>query len=185
MSRRIRRVLAVSALIFSVGLSLGCERKAEKSEAEAESPAPAAEQESQEPKEKTEETTEPAGPPKTLEELPEGVNAVQNEMRLLNTAMRNVLTLIANDQLDGIPKEIKKVHPARQLTMKAVKKGVYEPPVNAEKMDEFKQLDDEFHKSLKGLLKASKNDDLQAATDHYSDLVQGCTDCHTKFRFAD
>ena len=126
---------------------------------------------------------QPAGSPKTLEDLPEGVNVLQNEMQLLNSAMQTSLTLIANDNLEGIPAQIKKVHPARQLTMKAVKAGKYEPPQNPDKMDEFEKLDDAFHEDLKGLLKASKQDDLQMATDKYKDLVQGCTNCHTKFRF--
>ncbi len=121
--------------------------------------------------------------PTSLDELPEGVNAVQNEMRLLDEAMRTTLTLIANDQLEGIPAQIKKVHPARQLTQKAIEKGVYKTPKNPEKIDDFVALDDDFHDDLKGLLKASKTDDLQMATDKFGDLMQGCTDCHTQYRF--
>ncbi|MFW6053938.1 MAG: cytochrome c [Persicimonas sp.] len=104
-------------------------------------------------------------------------------MQLLDEAMRTTLTLIANDQLEGIPAQIKKVHPARQLTQKAIEKGVYETPQNPEKIDDFVALDDDFHDDLKGLLKASKTDDLQMATDKFGDLMQGCTDCHTQYRF--
>jgi len=121
--------------------------------------------------------------PTSLDELPEDVNAVQNEMQLLNTAMQNTLTLIANDALEGIPAQIKKVHPARQLTAKALEQGRYEPPVNADNMERFKELDAQFHRDLKGLLKASKEDDLQGATEQYGKLVNGCTNCHTQFRF--
>jgi hypothetical protein len=121
--------------------------------------------------------------PTSLDELPEGVNVVQNEMQLLTEAMQTTLVLIANDQLEGIPAQIKKVHPAKVLTHKAIKKGVYAPPKNAEKIDEFVALDDAFHDDLRGLLEASKKDDLQMATDKYGDLVQGCTSCHTKFRY--
>jgi hypothetical protein len=121
--------------------------------------------------------------PTSLDELPEGVNVVQNEMRLLDEAMRTTLTLIANDQLDGIPAQIKKVHPARQLTEEAIEKGLYQTPKNPDKVDEFVALDNEFHDDLKGLLKASKSDDLQMATEKFGDLVQGCTTCHTQYRF--
>ena len=106
----------------------------------------------------------PSEHPTSLDELPEDVNAVQNEMQLLNTAMQNTLTLIANDALGGIPAQIKKVHPARQLTAKALEQGRYEPPVNADNMERFKELDAQFHRDLKGLLKASKEDDLQGAS---------------------
>lgn len=124
-----------------------------------------------------------SGPPKTLEELPEGVNVLQHEMQLLNTAMRNTLTLIANDSLQGIPAQIKKVHPARQLTKEALEKGKYEPPVNADDMETFAQLDARFHQDLKAMIKAAKNDDLEKTTDKYTDLIDGCTNCHTQFRF--
>jgi hypothetical protein len=121
--------------------------------------------------------------PTSLDELPEGVNVVQNEMQLLTTAMQTTLLLIANDQLEGIPAQIKKVHPAKVLTHEAIEKGVYAPPKNSEKIDEFVKMDDAFHDDLRGLLKASKQDDLQMATEKYGDLVQGCTSCHTKFRY--
>jgi hypothetical protein len=120
--------------------------------------------------------------PRSLDELPEGVNAVHHEIQLLNTAMHNTLTLIANDQLEAIPGQIKDVHPARQLTQKAIETGQYEPPVNADDMEGFAKMDEAFHEDLRGLLKAAKDDDLEEATTRYRDLVQGCTDCHTKYR---
>lgn len=134
----------------------------------------------------TEGQKEGSPPPKlptSLDDLPDDTNAVQNEMQLLNPAMQNTLTLIANDTLEGIPGEIKNLHQARRLTEEAIKQGRYEPPVNADKMDEFKKLDEAFHRDLKGLLKAAKNDDLERATTQYGKLVNGCTECHTKFRF--
>jgi hypothetical protein len=124
------------------------------------------------------------GPARSLDELPDGVNAVQNEMRALNPAMHVILTAIANDQLERIPPAVKKVHPTRQVTMEAIEKGLYQPPQNADDMAGFKKLDDTFHEGLKTLLKASKEDDLQGATTAYKQLVQGCTDCHTRYRFA-
>lgn len=123
-------------------------------------------------------------PATTLEELPEGVNALQNEMRALNPAMHTILTAIANDQLEAIPPAIKKVHPTRQVTMQAIEKGLYQPPQNADDMEGFAKLDDTFHDNLKALMKASKGDDLQGATDAYKSLIQGCTDCHSRYRFA-
>lgn len=177
-----KRVLVVICCLAIVGVASGCDKeKATDGEATATAPKEEAkDKEASAPEDKAEKQ---GGSPTTLEELPEGVNAVQNEMRLLNTAMQNTLTLIANNQLEGIPAQIKKVHPARQLTAKAIEKGVYKTPVNADQMDKFVELDNKFHDDLKGLLKASKTDDLKMATDKYGDLVQGCTNCHTQFRF--
>lgn len=153
--------------------------RVEAPETEKESPAePGADEGSEESGKSAE-----SGPPESLDELPEGVNAAQYEMQLLDEAMRNTLTLIANDELGKIPGEIKKVHPARQLTEKALNEGKYRPPQNPDKMEAFAEQDAQFHEDLKGLLKAAKKDDLQKATEQYGKLVSGCTDCHTKFRF--
>ena len=127
---------------------------------------------------------EPAGEaPTSLAELPEGTNAVQHEMRLLDDAMRITLTLLANGELAGIPAQIQRVHPARQITEEAIAAGAYTPPKRADDLAEFQALDDAFHDDLKVLLQAAGRDDLEAATEAYADLVRGCTSCHQAFRF--
>lgn len=158
--------------------SLGCEKKAD-------TVAPTDEPGAEPVKHEDEHAHEAEGKdgPKTLADLPPGTNAVQNEMRLLNTAMQNTLTLIANNQLDGVQAQILTVHPARELTAKALEQGAYKPPKNPDKLDEFVKTDEEFHDKLVVLLKASKANDLPAATTAYTDLVQGCTSCHQTFRF--
>lgn len=119
----------------------------------------------------------------SMDKLPHGVNPVQNEMRLLSATMQNVLSMIANDNLEAIPPEIKKIHPARQLTQKAIKNGDYAPPKNADKLKKFKKLDRGFHKNLKSMVKAAKDGDLEATSKQYGKLVNGCTGCHAKFRY--
>lgn len=121
--------------------------------------------------------------PASFEDLPEGVNAVQHEMRLLNEAMHTTLTLIANNQLGGIPALIHRVHPAKELTHSAIEAGAYLPPKNPERIEAFVEMDEVFHDDLRELLRAAKADDLQRATAAYGELVQGCTNCHTAFRY--
>ncbi len=121
--------------------------------------------------------------PDSLDDLPPGVNVVQFEMRLLTEGMQNILRLIADDRLDEIPDQIRQVHPAYELTHQALEEGSYAPPVNSEQIEEFIAMDDEFHDILRALVAASREGDLQGATDRYSDLVQGCTSCHGQFRF--
>lgn len=183
----IPRTPTLLALAGLLAAGVGCDKQPSADKPEAEARESALQESSAQPggDETSEEegSTDESGPPKTLDDLPKGTNVLQHEMRLLNTAMRNTLTLIANDQLEGIPAQIKKVHPARQLTVKAIEKGAYTPPKNGDDMQGFKRADDAFHQDLKGLLEAAKQDDLEAATDHYGKLVDGCTSCHTKFRF--
>ncbi len=47
-------------------------------------------------------------------------NPVQAEMRLLNEAMRDAVTAIANNDLASIPKAIHGVHLAREVTANAL-----------------------------------------------------------------
>lgn len=121
--------------------------------------------------------------PDSLDELPEGVNPVQLEMQLLTEGMNNILRLIADNRLDGIAGQIRQIHPAYELTHQAIESGAYRPPQNSDQIEEFIAMDDEFHDLLRALLRASRENDLQAAAERYGDLVQGCTSCHAQFRF--
>lgn len=115
--------------------------------------------------------------------LPVGVNAVQNEMRELSTAMNEILLAVANNNLKVIPESIHRVHSARQLTEAAIESGHYKLPKNSDKMAAFIKEDDAFHEELVALMKASKTNDLNAATKQVGRLVNGCTSCHTQYRF--
>ncbi len=121
--------------------------------------------------------------PESLEELPQGVNIVQLEMRLLTGAMQNILQLIGDERLDEIPGQIRQVHPAYELTHQALEEGLYRPPVNPDQIEEFIAEDDEFHDVLRGLVGAARDDDLEGVTQYYNELVEGCTSCHGQFRF--
>lgn len=121
--------------------------------------------------------------PTSLDELPDGLNVVQHEMLLLNDAMIGVFSLIINNKLEDVPARIHSVHSARELTHSAVTGGQYKPPKNSEDIHGFEKLDQAFHADLVELVKASKQDDLKLATEKYADVMQGCTNCHTQYRY--
>lgn len=110
-------------------------------------------------------------------------NAVQNEMRILEGVMREVLTMIANNQLAGIPDRIFSVHGARDATEKAISEKRYLPPRNDEGIEAFVATDRAFHDDLVRLVKAARANDLPGATGAYAAVVVGCTNCHQRFRF--
>lgn len=120
---------------------------------------------------------------KRLEDLPPGVNAVVNEMRLLDAAMRDTLTLLANGHLEPIPARIFAVHGARDLTEHAIAAGAYLPPRTDAPIEAFVATDRAFHDDLVRLVRAARANDLEAATRAYADVVVGCTACHQRFRF--
>lgn len=115
--------------------------------------------------------------------LPLGVNAVQNEMRELSVAMNQIMLAVANNDLKTIPPAIQRVHGARQLTEQALSSGKYKLPKNADKLAAFIKEDDAFHGELVALVKASKANDLNVATKQVGRLMNGCTSCHTQYRF--
>lgn len=110
-------------------------------------------------------------------------NPVQAEMRLLNEAMRDAVTAIAYNDLASIPKAIHGVHLAREVTAKALADGAYRPPKRASEVAAFEREDEAFHDELVKLVKASRAGDLPAATHQLGVVLDGCTACHTKYRF--
>ena len=117
----------------------------------------------------------PPGPP---------ANPVQAEMRLLNEATRDWVTAIAQNSLAAIPAGISRVHAARQVTDDALQRGEYSPPKGgAAARAAFIEQDEAFHGELVTLLRAAQANDLEAATRQLGVVLQGCTSCHTKFRF--
>ncbi len=127
--------------------------------------------------------TTPKAAPTTAPSQEPPKNPVQAEMRLLHEATRDWVTAIANNTLDTIPVGIRKVHGARMVTEAALKKGEYKPPKNGDNLEAFIKQDEAFHDELVKLLKASKASDLPAATKQLGVVLEGCTACHTKYRF--
>lgn len=121
--------------------------------------------------------------PESIEDLPEGINVVEHEMLLLNNAMIGVFSLIIANQLENIPATIYSVHDARDLTERTLAAGKYKTPKNSDDLDGFMKLDEAFHDDLVELVNAAKKDDLKLTTEKYADVIQGCTDCHTQYRY--
>lgn len=111
------------------------------------------------------------------------LNVVQREMRALETAMHKILTYIANRDLAPIPDTLFAIHAFRDETEAALKKGLYHPPRKDESIEAFIATDDAFHNDLVRLVKAARANDLVGATKAYGVIVEGCTSCHSRFRF--
>jgi len=130
-------------------------------------------------------TTTPAAasaPTASPDHLPKGVNAVQNEMRLLHEAMRDAVTAIANGNLPSIAESLHRVHRARELTEKAVEEKEYTLPKNPDKLEDFKAKDEAFHGELEKLVAASTSNDAKATSEQLGVVLSKCTDCHAQFR---
>ncbi|MEP6861228.1 MAG: cytochrome c [Deltaproteobacteria bacterium] len=121
-------------------------------------------------------------PPASPDHLPPGVNAVQNEMRLLHEAMRATVSAIALDTLSTIPERLDAVHRARELTEHAVESGTYKLSRNGDQLEAFKALDESFHTELEKLDAAARANDPVATSTALGTVMGRCEGCHAQFR---
>ena len=110
-------------------------------------------------------------------------NAVQKEMQALHQLVVTALVAIENDALATIPAAIHQVHEAKGETEKAITTGAWKPPRADATVSDFVKTDEAFHGELVKLLQASKKNDLAATTRQLGAVLEGCTSCHTRFRF--
>jgi hypothetical protein len=168
-------------IVSLIALAAACEKKAADLHPTAEAPSATAPAAKPDPHAHADHA-QPAPPTSAPAPTPQ-LNPVQAEMRALHEATRDWVTAIAQNDLASIPPGISKVHGARMVTEKALEKGEYKPPKAGASVAEFKKQDEAFHDELVKLLKASKANDLPAATKQLGVVLEGCTSCHLKYRF--
>lgn len=107
---------------------------------------------------------------------------VKAEMRLLNDAFKNLLDSLLLNNPKAIEEPFHEVHKAKANTEKALEKGEIKLPKNGDKMKQFVELDEQFHKKLEVLIEASRKADMKKVQAVTHKLLDGCVGCHTKFR---
>ncbi len=130
----------------------------------------------------TSEQPAPTALPASPDHIPPGVNAVQNEMRLLHEAMRDSVSAIGLGTLSTIPERLHGVHRARELTEQAIESGAYKLPRNGDQLEAFKALDESFHGELEKLLAGASANDPIATSTALGAVMGRCEGCHAQFR---
>ncbi|MBL8921286.1 MAG: cytochrome c [Myxococcaceae bacterium] len=115
---------------------------------------------------------------------PQAPNAVQKEMQALHGLVVTTLVAIENGDTTSIPAAIHQVHEAKGETEKAITSGGWKPPRADATVADFVKTDEAFHGELVKLLQASKKNDVTATTKQLGAVLEGCTSCHVRFRFA-
>ncbi len=164
-----RRTL-VLALVIAAGVA--CDRRPDSGTPRAPAGAPASTA-------ATADTPLPGG----ATALRPGMNAVQTEMALLHQATLTAVTAVVNNTLSAVPPAFERVDAARTHTVAFLQTGKYRLPKNPERMAEFEQLDAAFHPQLAQLVQAAQSNDLPRATRQLGVVLDGCTECHARFRF--
>lgn len=111
-----------------------------------------------------------------------GDNALLLEMRLLDEAFKNAIDGLILNTPEIIEEPFHEVHKAKMHTEKALKEGAVKLEKNSDKLKEFIKLDEAFHETLTGLIKASRKKDMNAVNNSIHKILNGCVQCHDKFR---
>ncbi|MCC6543744.1 MAG: cytochrome c [Nitrospirae bacterium] len=107
---------------------------------------------------------------------------VKVEMRLLDSAFKNLITSLILNNPKGIEAPFHEVHKAKMNTEKAMEKGEIKLPKNGDRLKEFIEMDEKFHKELEGLLAASGKGDMKKVQAAAHRLLDACVQCHNRFR---
>ncbi|MDO8445535.1 MAG: hypothetical protein Q7T53_05435 [Deltaproteobacteria bacterium] len=111
-----------------------------------------------------------------------GVSPVKIEMRLLNDAFKNLIDSLILNTPETIEEPFHEIHKAKANTEAALEKGEIKLPKNGDKMKQFIELDEQFHKKLEILIEASRKKDMKTVQETTHKLLNGCVQCHSKFR---
>lgn len=111
-----------------------------------------------------------------------GESPLKIEMRMLDKAFKNLIDSLIFGNLKAVEEPFHAVHEAKTDTEKALKKGGIKLPKNPDQVRDFIRMDGEFHRHLEDLLKASGKGDSKGVQRMTVKLLNGCVQCHAKFR---
>lgn len=109
-------------------------------------------------------------------------NPVQREMQLLVAALATGPASFAAGDLVPLHHQLHSVHAAREKTDEALEHGAYRLPKNADKLERFRQLDEQFHAVLEQLAEHAAKNELGPAAAAYGQVLGACNGCHSEFR---
>jgi cytochrome c556 len=109
-------------------------------------------------------------------------NPVQQEMRLLSSALQEAVVGVGMGDVRGVEHALHRVHSAKQATAAALSSGSYRPPKNPTRMDRFAALDERFHGTLERLAESSRRNDVAGTADALGVALKSCQECHGEFR---
>lgn len=112
----------------------------------------------------------------------QALNPVQQEMRLLDEAIRTSITAIANNTPQVAVERIHAVHAARTETEAFLHSGQYAPLASHDTLEAFAAADRAFHVQLEEYAEALSASDLRRAAGALGPMLQSCVACHERFR---
>lgn len=109
-------------------------------------------------------------------------NALKSEMQLLRQAFVNLIDSLVLNELAAIEGPFHQVHKAKTATHAAIHASKIKLPRNNDKLKQFVEADEKFHKSLEELLEASRKSDKKKVLAVTHGLLDQCVQCHDQYR---
>ncbi|KJU85048.1 Cytochrome c, class II, partial [Candidatus Magnetobacterium bavaricum] len=104
------------------------------------------------------------------------------EMVKLNSAFNEIVSGVALGDAERVHKALEPLHGTLEKTHEGIKSGSVDIPKNKHNVKEFVRLDMKFHKDLEKLAHAAHQNDHKVMLKLTKRLLDGCVNCHQKFR---
>lgn len=111
-----------------------------------------------------------------------GETPLIEEMELLDGVFREVVSGVAVGDGEQVHKALQSMHGAMEKTHEGVHEGTVKIPKNADREEEFIQMDKTFHRDLERLAQAAHQNDWQGMLSITKSLLDMCVQCHREFR---
>ncbi|MBF0565901.1 MAG: cytochrome c [Nitrospirae bacterium] len=112
----------------------------------------------------------------------QGDNPLLEEMQTLDRAYRDLVSAVAIHDGKGVYKALTSMHGTQRKTREGIRSGVVKIPKNPKRVKEFVQMDKVFHADLDSLAIAAKKNDEKEMLAITKRLLDGCVNCHQRFR---
>lgn len=110
------------------------------------------------------------------------VNPLIAEMRMLDVAFREVVSGVSLGDSQRVIKALEGLHGSKEKTHEGIHTGDVHIPRNADHLEEFVRMDEEFHRRLEDLAEAAQRGSQGQMLELTNELLGRCVGCHREFR---
>jgi cytochrome c556 len=109
-------------------------------------------------------------------------NPLMEEMIILDGVFREVVSAVSLGDGQRVHAALESMHGTMEKTHEGVHSGTVKIPRNSDRVDEFVQMDKEFHGNLEALAHAAHTNNQKDMLSLTKTLLDGCVNCHRIFR---
>jgi hypothetical protein len=111
-----------------------------------------------------------------------GANPLIEEMIVLDRSFRDIVSAVSLGKTDAVHTALESMHGTMEKTHKRAEAGLVIVRKNADRIKEFKSMDSAFHAKLEALDRATHHKNQKEMLRITKQMLEGCVQCHTKFR---